>query len=386
MNNTNINKNTGLILSVIVIVGTTFFMRASNNMASTTLPLLGKYIMGFTQFEVGILVSLMSLASFLTTAFLNVNLNSKERRIAYITSSAAYSLTFIGFWDSNNITIWLFAVLSGATLGLIMPNIITSAGLFEDAKTRERILSLYTITLSLSLVAGPAIESYLLKFLNLRTIFLVFTAFGLFTLLFSFYLKFPEESVHRDKISVFKNTGFRVALLNILTYNIPFSLIISFLGIYEREYFKVDFAEISLLFSLFFVSSFSSRLYLFIKPIKGISLGITFVVSVTLFGILLLIISKNLLLFGLALVILGIPHGLAYPLSVITLSRSFEPQHRNIANSYYFSSMMIIGIIVPTFGGLLIDYFGFEFVFYLLLVIILLILLPLSKELKKFTY
>jgi predicted MFS family arabinose efflux permease len=353
-------------------------------MVGTTLPLLGKYVLNFSQFQIGLLVALLSLSSFLTTVLINAKLNSRERRLAFIFSSAAYTLTFIGFWDSNVLTIWLFSAASGATLGLIMPNIITSAGLFDDQKIRERVLSLYTITLSMSLVAGPAIESYLLKFLSLRLVFLSFTVFGLIVLLFSLFLKFPEENRIKEKISVIKNNGFRVALLNILIYNIPFSIIISFLGIYEREYFRIGLAEISLIFSLFFFSSFISRLFLFIKPPQRIKVGMIVSISLTIAGILLMILSQNIIIFAISLVIMGVPHGLAYPLSVITLGRSFKPEHRNVANSYYFSSMMVIGIIVPVAGGFLIDNIGFKFVFILLLLIIALLIIPLVRELKIF--
>lgn len=374
----------GLFFSVLVIIGITFFIRSSNNMVSTTLPLLGKYNLHFSQFQIGLLVSLLSLSSFISTILLNARLNSAERRFAFIASAGIYTLTFIGFWKSNPLTVWVFSAISGMTLGLIMPNIITSAGLFEDQKTRERILSLYAITLSLSLVAGPAVESYLLKFMSLRAVFLIFTAFGAISLFFSFFLQFPEESRRKERISVFSNTGFRVALLNILTYNIPFSIIISFLGIYERERFNVGLAEVSLLFSIFFLSSFSSRLYLFIKPPQKIAIGMLTSVSLTAAGIILIIFSNNISIFAISLIIMGIPHGLAYPLSIITLGRAFPAKFRNIANSYYFSAMMLIGIIVPVIGGFVIDSIGFLSVFVLLLVTIIALLLPLSRELKKF--
>lgn len=377
-------REAGLLFSILVIIGMTFFIRSSNNMVGTTLPLLGKYTLHFSQFEIGLLVSLLSLSSFISTVLVNARLNSVERRIAFIVSSAVYTATFIGFWESDPLTVWIFSAISGVTLGLIMPNIITSAGLFEEQRIRERVLSLYTITLSLSLVAGPAIESYLLRFFSLRAVFLIFTAFGAAALFFSIFLRFPEESRTRERISVFSNTGFRVALLNILTYNIPFSIIISFLGIYEREYFGVGLAEVSLLFSVFFLSSFGSRLYLFIRPPQRIAVGMVTSISLTITGIILIIFSRNVYIFAISLVIMGIPHGLAYPLSVITLGRSFPAKFRNIANSYYFSAMMLIGIVVPVIGGLVIDAIGFLPVFILLLVIIVVLIMPLGRELKKF--
>ena len=55
--------------------------------------------------------------------------------------------------------IMLYNATGGALLGLIMPNIITSASLFKDAVLRERVLALYTVFLffELSLVFKSAV-------------------------------------------------------------------------------------------------------------------------------------------------------------------------------------------------------------------------------------
>jgi hypothetical protein len=57
-------------------------------------------------------------------------------------------LVFISIWVSNFYSIWVLAAVMGVLLGFIMPNIITAAGLFKDPKTRDRVLSIYTVVLS----------------------------------------------------------------------------------------------------------------------------------------------------------------------------------------------------------------------------------------------
>ena len=68
-----------------------------------------------------------------------------------------------------------------------------------------------------------------------------------------------------------------------------------------------------------------------------------------------MVLSRNVTVFIVALLVLGVPHGLTYPLSVRTISRAFGPEHRNVANSYFFSIMMFIGILLPLVGGFLVD-------------------------------
>ena len=86
--------------------------------------------------------------------------------------------------------------------------------------------------------------------------------------------------------------------------------------------------------------------------------------------------------------LLGIPHGSAYPLSVMTIGRSFKIEERNVANSNYFSVMMIIGILVPIISGYIISDLGFGFIFLLLIIFVFIFLILLlgavrSQEFKN---
>ncbi|MEM3257191.1 MAG: MFS transporter, partial [Thermoplasmatales archaeon] len=371
-----------IIFSILIILSTTFFIRSSNNMMITSTPLLAKYFLDFNQKEVGLITALSYLVTFVTTSFINTRLSSKERRFAFILSIAIYSLTFIGFWITNQITIWILVAVSGATLGLIMPNIMTSASLFKDRTIRERVISLYAVSLSLSLVVGPAIESYLLKFITLRETFLVFSSFALTALFLSPFLKFPEEKVVRSRVKILSNAGFRSSLISIASYNIPFTILVAFGGIYEHERFGVSLSTISILFSLFFLSSFASRLMISFIPQNRLYRNMMVSMVLTILGILLMISSQNITFFALSLFILGVPHGLTYPLSILSIARSYRPEERNVANSYFFSFMTGIGIVVPTAGGFLIDRFGYNEIFIGILAMIVLLFIMLVLNVK----
>ncbi len=380
------NYKTNIIIFSIVIIVTTFVARGSNNMISTTIPLLAKYDLNLTQGEIGILAALSSFTSFLTTIVLNARMNSGQRRKAFIVSSLFYALTLPLYAFSNFILLWVLTSLTGATLGLIMPNIITSASLLEDRKLRERIIALYTLTLSLSLIAGPAIESYILRYVSLRDVFIYFTPFGIVLFILSFFLQFPEEKKSNLKVRVWSNEGFRVAIYNILIYNIPFAIITTFLGIYERDTYGISLSEVSLVYSIFFASSFSARLYLFFRPPERLVLEMMLSASLTGIGIFMIFISNNFLIFLVAMILLGIPHGSTYPLSVMTLGRFFKVEERSVANSHYFSVMMIIGILIPIISGYLISALGFRYIFLILLLVVMFffILLRLSTRSKNF--
>ncbi|MGC9102262.1 MAG: hypothetical protein ACP5IH_04070 [Desulfurella sp.] len=73
-------KKINLIFIVLIIISMTFALRASNNMLFTMVPLLGKYYLNFTTWQIGILSSLFGVFPFLVSAFLNAKLKSSSRK------------------------------------------------------------------------------------------------------------------------------------------------------------------------------------------------------------------------------------------------------------------------------------------------------------------
>lgn len=367
---------------LLVIVSMTFAIRASNNMISTTIPLLAKYDFHFTQSEVGILSAVLSLGTFITSGLVNSRLKTSERRKFFITSSVLYALVLPLFYFSTPITIWVISALAGLSLGAIMPNVITYAGLLEDRRARERLLSIYTLALSISLVAGPAIESAILTKFTLRDVFVFFEPMAIAAAILSLFVKFPREEKKNVKVNVLSNPGFKTAVINILTYNIPFSAILAFGGIYAVTDLHVTYSAVTALFSLFFTTSLLARIYLSVRPPQSVTHHVYAAISMTVIGLIMILTSMNLFEFALALLILGFPHGLTYPLSVISISRTFKPEERNAANSSFFAIMMIIGIIVPSVAGYIADLVGIKDMFGLLIPVVLVLLAFLRRYVK----
>jgi MFS family permease len=148
----------GVLYTIVIIVALTFAIRASNNMIQTTIPLLAKYDLSYSQFFVGVLVAALS-ASALVASLLNSAIHVRLRKRLFIGASIAYPLTIFLFSFSSPVSVLVFVLGSGLSYGFIFPNIMTSAGLFQDKNVRERILAIYTLALAVSLIAGPALES-----------------------------------------------------------------------------------------------------------------------------------------------------------------------------------------------------------------------------------
>ncbi len=370
---------------LVVIVSITFSVRASNNMYMTEIPLIAKYVFGFKEFLVGSISALAATGTFIMSALINSRLRAGRRRFVFIASSLVYALVFPMFYLTNAETIWPVVFVAGFSLGALMPNIITSAGLLPDRKQRERLLSLYTLTLSVSLVAGPALETYLLDLMPLLKTFLVFSVFPIAVFVLSFFLRFPEEKEKSNApvSEVLRNHGFRAAVYNIMTYNIPFAFMLTFGGIYAVSKFGVHYATVTLMFSTFFFTSFLSRLLLSIRPPDDIWRLMILSVVITSVGLIGIIESPNILVLEMFFLLLGFPHGFTYPLSVISISRSSDISTRNAANSIFFSVMMAVGALMPLVSGVIVSYIGLRYSFAALIPVILLLLLFLYREMRS---
>ncbi|MEW9491462.1 MAG: MFS transporter [Candidatus Aramenus sulfurataquae] len=376
-------KRLTFLEALLIIVPLTIAIRGSNNMLITTIPLVARYQLSFNNSEIGLISAVIALSTFISSGILNSRLSSPIRRKAFITSTAVYALILPLFYYSNPLLVWALSAIAGLSLGLMMPNVINAAGLLEDRKARERLLSIYTLALSVSLVVGPAVESLVLKFYPLRYVFLWFEPFALLAFVLSFFLEFPQEANGKKvEVKVFSNPGFKVAVLNILSYNVPFATITAFAGVYAKEAFGLSYSEVTAFFSAFFVTSLLARLYLSLRPAEKISGLITFSVSLTVIGLTLATLSGNPLLFLGALLVLGIPHGITYPLSVISISRTFKAEERNAANSQFFAIMMLIGVVTPLVDGVVAQALGIRPLFALLIPIVLAFLIMLKRHVK----
>lgn len=377
------NDAINFIYVLLIIVTMTFAVRASNNMLMTTMPLLAEYFFYYSNTEIGVLATLMSLGTFLTTVLINARLDAVRRRRVFIASSIGYAVILPLFYLANPISLWALSAVAGAVLGNIMPNIITSAGLLPDRKARERLLFIYTLSLSVSLVVGPAIEALILKRFSIRSSFLFFAPMGIVVAALSPFIIFPQGEERRSgRVKVLSNPGFKTATYNILAYNIPFSTLTAFGGIYAVSQFHASYSTATGLFSLFFTTSLLARLYLSIRPANKVWTLMAASVSMTILGLILMTAARNVTELAIALLVLGVPHGLTYPLSLISITRTFRPEERNAANSQFFAVMMLIGIATPTLMGLVADVIGLRYVFGILVISVLVLLFMIRRNVE----
>lgn len=360
-----------IAITIIVIVVSTIAIRGSNNMIQTTVPLLAHYNFSFSKFEVGMLSAVFGIATFVTTTLLNSRLEVRARKTVFMMAAFAYPVIILAIFFTTPLMLWALTAASGAITGLLMPNMITAAGLFTDRKIRERSIAMYTTALSISLIFGPAIETYILGIFPLKYAFLFFVSFGVVAAAFSPFIKFPdqEEKTKRPKFTM--QRGFKTAVLLNLSYNIPFILITVFAGIYAKTDLGVSYSGVTLFYTVFFTTSFIARLTLTVRrPSENLSFLVALSLILTVAGVALMSFSAGFLMFGVAMALLGVPHGTSFPVSLVYVSRSYSPDLRSTANSFFFSIVTIVLVSGPILGGYSTQQIGFRTTFLLLVPIV----------------
>jgi predicted MFS family arabinose efflux permease len=315
----------------------------------------------------------MFLINFLTIFFINTRLRGRIRKIAFVSSYWILALLLPMLFDADKFTIFVYAAASGFIFGIINPNIINAASMENDSYKLERLLSLYSTGLSISLIIGPLIETYYLKFYSYNVMYLIFIPLGLIGAVSSIFLKIniPEEIRGNDRIQ--NRKGLVASIITNTTYNIPFAAMVSFLPIYVIDRFNVSSQLAYFTFIPFYTVSFLTRLSMTIRPFKNLLFPLLTSFLLTAIGIAGLFTSENFLIMLLFIIILGIPHGAIFPMSTILISRTTTKGERNKANSYFLAINNGFFVIVPIVIGVESLYIGLKYAFLSLLVPIMIL-------------
>ncbi|MFP3308226.1 MAG: MFS transporter [Nitrososphaeria archaeon] len=340
--------------ALAVIVTVTFAFRATNSIVPPTMSLMARG-MGFTESEIGALALAFMGSTFASSALVNARLRPGARRRAFVVASVAYSAAFPLFCLSGPLTIWALAALAGFSLGFVAPNLMTSAAVGGDRRSVERALALYTLALSASLVVSPSLEGLILRYFTLRQAFLLFEPMAALVGALSPLVPFPEEPPGRPPPAreVMGSPGFAVSLLNQLAYQIPFAFVTTFSALYAVERFGASSSAAILLYVAFYSTSLAARSALTARPAGNLAPLMLLSAALTLAGLAAAWAAPSIILYAAALAILGVPHGLTYTLSVISLSRAFDLRTRSAANSYFSSTMMLLGAFLPALVGVM---------------------------------
>ena len=374
--------------AIIFVFFVILLQRANTNLIQSVNPLFVRYVLDKNLFYVGITTAVYAASTLSVRYLISIRIKPQAVSKFVIAGLLLFSAAILGYFFSTNYAEFLiFVVISGFATAIIMPFLLSLVHLVSDKAVIEKNLTIYSLMLSLALVFGPLLSSALLTVLPIRWIYIMLCLFGTAAFLFAVKIHIKSKDAIKEKLadknseknasgkvgnggsvsSLFKNRGFLEVIFYNTTFSIAFATIVALGGVFARDNFHIKYFEITLLFSLFFISSLITRLVLLYFTKKGNIknktkiLNISILVSVLSFA--LMVFSKNIGFYALSLIIFGIPHALIFPIGTMRISETVEMKDMVAANTIYQSNFDIGGIIGPFFLSYLGGIYSIRFVF-----------------------
>jgi len=391
--------------AIIFVFLVILLQRANTNLIQSINPLFVRYVLDKNLFYVGITTAVYAVSTLAVRYLVSIKIKPQAISKFVIVGLLLFSAAILGYFFSENYAEFLiFVIISGFATAIIMPFLLSLVHLVSDKSVIEKNLTIYSLMLSLALVFGPLLGSAVLKILPIRWIYIMLCMFGVSAFFFAVKIHIKskpaikkkmenEEKIIAEKIkedspplkyngkniknrkgekegpifALFKNKRFLEVIFYNTTFSIAFASVVALGGVFARDNFHVKYFEITLLFSLFFISSLLTRLILLYFTKKGNIknkikiLNISILISVLSFA--LMVFSRNIGFYALSLIIFGIPHALIFPIGTMRISETVDMKDMVAANTIYQSNFDIGGIIGPFFLSYIGGIYSIRFVF-----------------------
>ncbi len=370
--------------AIIFVFLVILLQRANTNLIQSINPLFVRYVLDKNLFYVGITTAVYAVSTLAVRYLISIRIKPQAVSKFVIIGLLLFSAAILGYFFSTDYAEFLiFVVISGFATAIIMPFLLSLVHLVSEKSAIEKNLTIYSLMLSLALVFGPLLSSALLTVLPIRWIYIMLSIFGITAFFFALKIHLKSKSLIKDKLKekhdvqdsdkkgsvslLFKNRGFLEVIFYNTSFSIAFASVVALGGVFARDNFHLKYFEITLLFSLFFISSLITRLILlyFTKKAniknKTKILNISILISVLSFA--LMVFSKNIGFYAFGLIIFGIPHALIFPIGTMRISETVDMNDMVAANTIYQSNFDLGGIIGPFFLSYIAGIYSIRFVF-----------------------
>jgi MFS family permease len=310
--------------------------------------------------EVGIVVSAFFVASIISkipTAFI---LRGDRILQALLFGILSNTVALFGYALIPNIQVmYLVRILHGISLAVSIITMLTvSASLTASESEMVVAVERYSAATAVGLMFGPAIGTVLVSLVGLRITFLAAALLSIPSSILG-YLFFRMTSgiwvgATITKFSLhdlFYMLRSRLLILSYLVYLIfayVYGVVVSYEPIEAKITYAMSDSEITGLFFGYFGLTLVTRVLLGrLLPRYSFSKLIAAGLIIPALGLILTGIGLYRLAFALGFVIIGVGHGLIFPLTAILVAKSVPLTHRIIANSVYLTAFDLGNVFAP---------------------------------------
>jgi len=316
----------------------------------------------FAKISVGVLAGGKKTTTFLLLAF-----------VVFSVCPALYPLT-----DSIIMLIVLRAT-QGFAYAFIGTASLVLAALAISSVERDKGVGTYTASLSLGLLAGPAITTFSIPLFGVSNTFYFASLMGSIGIFAAFVLNRRISSIEKNwqiigvtvnrealksKISaIARNKMFGMAFIGNFAFFILFGVILAYAPLYAKETLSFSDELVSVLFLLYYVATTVTRLSIgrIVGRVSKSTLVILSTSFAALFSFALVIFTDNLVFAGF-FALIGAVQGVLFPVGSMLIAEYIQPSRNILANSLYMMGIDIGQGIAPiiTMGAI---QFGTEYTF-----------------------
>lgn len=369
-----------------LFVGAALF-RMPQNVGITTLSLLARQGIHAGAGTVGLLGSLAGLVVAAVTLVVSGRIPHTRAAGASAVGMVLLAVSLLVLAVAPSLALLVVgSVLLGVAGGIVMPSLV-NAVVVEAPARRERAIAIYTVVLSVSLAVGPALESVALA-AGGQDARVPFAAFAVVPLAGALAViarhgrrgfahaaagvpwpvtsappAAPTPTARRRgwRDGLLSTAAGRDALLAQLLYAVPFAGVTVFGALVARIGYGQTPAEAQLGFTVFFVCSLAARFVLSWRaPIARKPLLLWLAALLTAVGLVLLAIGGNTAELYLAMALLGIPHGLTFPLALALVAEATPVEGLPRANATLIGSTNLTSVLVPLALGAVVPAVGYK--------------------------
>jgi len=353
---------------------------ASSSVIAPILSIYVKDVINAPVEMVGLVTAMFFIASALAKFSLGMFAGGKKTITFLLVAFIIFSICPALYPLTNSIIMLIvLRAAQGFAYAFIGTASLILAALTISSIERDKGVGTYTASLSLGLLAGPAITTFSIPLFGVSNTFYFASVMGFVGVFAAFFLNRRISSIEenwqiigvvvsrealKSKISaITRNRMFDTALIGTFAFFILFGVILAYAPLYAKE-LNLDDQSISVLFLLYYIATTVARFSIgrIVGKVNKSTLMILCVMLASLFSFALAIFVDDLVFAGI-FILIGAVQGVLFPAGSMLISEHVQPSRNVLANSLYMMGIDIGQGIAPLITASVIVEYGLEYSF-----------------------
>jgi MFS family permease len=362
----------------LTISMTGFSYVASSSVIAPILSIYVKDVINAPVEMVGLVTAMFFIASALTRLSLGVFAGGKKTITFLLFAFVIFSICPALYPLTDSIVVLIvLRVAQGFAYAFIGTASLILATLAFSSLERDKGVGAYTASLSLGLLAGPAITTFSIPVFGISKTFYFAALMGLVGIFAAFFLymkisaiernwqiigvTFERESLKSKISSIARNQMFGVAFIGIFAFFILFGVLLAYAPLYAKKTLNFSDELVSVLFLLYYVATMVTRLSIgrIVRRVSKSTLMILSTVLAALFSFTLAIVTDNFTFAGI-FALIGAVQGVLFPVGSMLIAEYVQPSRNVFANSLYLMGIDVGQGIAPLITAGVIVQYGLE--------------------------